>query len=112
MTFAASITVPQTRPDDCRALWEQLMQDGFSPDQVCIPSLTSPEFAVLLSDAMSYANEVRGQQATAWDVRSVRWLQRLSTGLTGKLFTDLAAPQRRAICHAAATLSATPELCS
>lgn len=110
MDFSSSVTVPQTRPDQERALREQLVQDGFSHDELRIPPLASPNFALLLSDAYSFSEEIKKQQPTAWDMRCERWLNRLSTVLTGKLFTELPITKRRAICHAVAMLASCPEL--
>jgi hypothetical protein len=110
MDFSSSVTVPQTRPDQERALCEQLVQDGFSHDELHVPPLASPDFALMLSDACSYSDEVRKQQPAAWDMRCERWLNRLSTAITGKLFTELPITKRRAICHAAAMLASCPEL--
>lgn len=110
MDFSASVTVPQARPNTEQALWEQLVQDGFNNDELHLPPLASAEFALLLSDAYSYSSEVRQQDPAAWDMRCERWLNRLSTMITGKLFTDLPMTKRRAICHAAAMLASCPEL--
>ncbi len=110
MGFSASITVPQTRPDQARALWEQLVQDGFTNDELRIPPLTSANFALLLNDSRSFSSEVGEQPAHAWPLRCERWLNRLSTMITGRLFCELPATKRRAICHAAVTLAGRPEL--
>lgn len=110
MNFSATITVPQTLPNQDRALWEQLIQDGFNDEELHLPPLASANFALLLSDACSFSEEIRRQDPAAWDVRCERWLNRLSTAITGKLFTDLPITKRRAICHAAAMLASCPEL--
>lgn len=110
MDFSSSITVPQHRPDQHRALWEQLLQDGFSQDEIKLPPIESEHFVRLAEDANAYAEEISRQCSTHWDVRSERWLNRLSTTITGRLYRELPIIKRRAICHVAAALSAHPEL--
>src|SRR5689334_7765509 len=110
MNFSATITVPEIRPNQDRALWEQLILDGFNDDELHLPPTSSPNFTLLMNDAYSYSEEVRQQGPSAWAMRCERWLNRLSTAITGKLFTDLPLTKRLAICHAAATLASSPEL--
>lgn len=106
MNFSASITVPQSRPNQDRALWEQLIQDGFANEEIHLPPLASEGFAMLMSDARAFTREVQQQNPNAWEVRCERWLQRLSVAMTGHLFTDLPITKRRAVSHAVSMLSA------
>ncbi len=110
MDFSSTVTVPQTRPDRAKALWEQLVQDGFSDAELKVPPIDSVNFAVLMDDSKSFSDEISAQPQHAWPLRCERWLNRLSTVITGKLFTELPATKRRAICHAAVTLADRPEL--
>lgn len=112
MGFSSSITVPQTRPDQSRALWEQLVQDGFNDTELKVPPVSSSHFTALVNDAKSFSSEIDSQPDTAWPLRCERWLNRLSTVVTGKLFTELPSDKRRAICHAAVTLAGRSELMS
>lgn len=110
MSFASTVTVPEVRPDQAKALWEQLLQDGFTNDELHIPPITSEGFVVLVKDARSFIAEVGHCAASAWPLRCERWLNRLSTVITGHLFSELSVAKRRAICHAAVTLGGRPEL--
>lgn len=103
MTFAATITVPQQLPDHAQALCEQLLQDGFAEAELRVPPLTSPLFTTILHDAQSFVDEV-GLETSAWPIRGERWLNRLSTMLTGQMFWELQKNQRRAIAHAAVSI--------
>lgn len=110
MDFSSTITVPQARPDQSQALWEQLLQDGFTDSELKVPPVASTRFATLVNDSLSFVSEISHQPAHAWPLRCERWLNRLSTVITGQLFAELSAPKRRAICHAAVTLAGRPEL--
>ncbi len=110
MSFSDSVTVPQTRPDPARALWEQLIQDGFSEQELRIPSEVSEQFETLVNDSRSFSCEIGAEPGSAWPLRCERWLNRLSTVITGHIFTELPVHKRRAICHAAVTLAGRPEL--
>ncbi len=108
-SFATTITVPHALPDPSTALLEQLLQDGFFRQDINLPLPTDPNFAVIVSDAKKFSQEV-GAAGDAWSVKSVRWLNRLSTNITGKLFTELPSSQRLAIAHAALTLGGGSDL--
>lgn len=110
MSFSSTITVPQERPDQSKALWEQLVQDGFSDGELKVPPVSSVNFELLLKDAKSFSSEIDSQAIQAWPLKTERWLNRLSTIVTGKLFSELPSFKRRAICHAAVTLAGRPEL--
>lgn len=108
-SFATTITVPHALPDPSTALLEQLLQDGFLRDDLHIPAMDQTTFAQLVADAKNFSDEVQ-QAGDAWPVRCERWLQRLSTTLTGKFFADLLPSERFAIAHAAITLGGRNEL--
>lgn len=110
MGFSTHITVPEQRPDQAKALWEQLLQDGFRGDELHVPAHDSSAFAVLVDDARAFANEIGPERVCAWPLRCERWLNHLSTVLTGVIFVELPAAKRRAICHAAVTLAGRPDL--
>lgn len=109
-SFATTITVPHALPDPSTALLEQLLQDGFlRADLRIIPTMDRATFEQVVADAKHFAEEV-GQAGEAWPVRCERWLQRLSSAITGKLFTELPPSERFAIAHAAITLAGRSEL--
>lgn len=108
--FSDSITVPHALPAADTAVVEQLTQDGILRQDIHVPDCQSPEFAQLLADARSFTNEIVTGEHPAWPAKGVRWLNRLSTALIGKLFSELTPNQRRAIAHAAITLAGHSEL--
>lgn len=105
MTFASTITVPQQLPDQPRAIWEQLIQDGFAEGELKVPPIASSAYILLVHDAKSFSADVQNQYEISWPLRCERWLNRLSTTLTGQMFWELPIPKRQAICHIALTLS-------
>lgn len=108
-SFATTITVPHALPDPSTALLEQLLQDGFLRKDLRLPAMDAATFEQLVSDAKNFADEV-GQAGDAWPIRCERWLQRLSSTITGKLFTELPSSERFAIAHAAISLAGRYEL--
>lgn len=105
MTFSSTITVPQTTPDQSRAIWEQLIQDGFSETELKIPPVASVAYSTLIHDSKSFSTEIHERYEASWPLKCERWLNRMSTTLTGQMFWELPVPKRRAICHIALTLS-------
>lgn len=110
MGFSTLITVPEQRPDQAKALREQLRQDGFSESELNVPDDASSDFVVLLDAARAFANEIGPDRVCTWPLRCERWLNRLSVMLTARPFTEHPAGKRRAICHAAVTLAERPDL--
>ena len=110
MDFSSTITVPHARPDQSRALWEQLLQDGFATEELKVPPISSANFVVLIQDSRSFSAEISNQSCQAWPLRCERWLNRLSSIITGQMFIELPIENRRAICHAAILLAERPEL--
>ncbi|MBI5466953.1 MAG: hypothetical protein HY975_01930 [Candidatus Kerfeldbacteria bacterium] len=108
--FSDSITVPHAVPAADAAVVVQLTQDGILRQDIHVPDCHSPEFAQLLADAQSFTNEIVTGEHPAWPAKGVRWLNRLSMTLIGKLFSELTPNQRRAIAHAAITLAGHSEL--
>ncbi len=89
---------------------EQLAQDGCLKQDVRVPPADTPEFALLLHDARHFCQEFVGGDHPAWPIRGVRWLNRMSLLMLGKLFADLSSNQRRAVAHAAITLAGKSNL--
>lgn len=110
MNFSAMITVPHADVPADQAIAEQLLQDGFLFQDIHVPPVGTPDFSLLVKDAHEFADELVAGLHGAWPLRGVRWLNRLSTCLTGKLFSDLTPTQRGAISHAAITLAGHSEL--
>ena len=108
--FSSTITVPQSRPEESQALWEQLIQDGFNGDELRVPPIGTDQFVELQQDAQKFSHEVGGCTPAAWPLRCERWLNRISVVITGKLFSELPTWKRQAITHAAITLAKRPDL--
>jgi hypothetical protein len=108
MTFAATITVPAHTPDQAQIILDHLVQDGFDVSEIRVPEIASPIFTVVLHDARSFNDEIQTAYATAWPLRCERWLNRLSTTLTGQMFWELPIAKRRAIGHMALSLAGQP----
>lgn len=100
-----------TRPkSDVRAgILELLQQDGFHERDLHLPELGSDAFLQLLKDAEAFTSEI-ATSPNSWPLRSGRWLNRISVGLTGKPLFQLPTTLRPGVTHAAVVLAGRPEL--